>query len=36
MARAQVASMASGRPLSPSHTTMHTSPTPRFLSSVRT
>src|SRR5438552_252942 len=28
--------IASGRPLSPSQTTMHTSPTPRFLSSVST
>ena len=28
--------MASGRPLSPSQTTMHTSPVPRFLISVRT
>src|SRR2546430_15198255 len=33
-ARGQVASIASGRPLSPSQTTMHTSATPRFLSSV--
>jgi hypothetical protein len=32
-ASVQVACMASGRPLNPSHTTMHTSPTPRFFNS---
>ncbi len=35
-ASGQVASIASGRPFSPSHTTMHTSSTPRFLISVST
>jgi hypothetical protein len=32
----QVAAMASGRPLSPSQTIMHTSVTPRLRTSVRT
>jgi hypothetical protein len=34
--RSHTAVIASGRPFSPSHTTMHTSATPRCLSSVRT
>ena len=36
MASGQVVSIASGRPFKPSQTTMHTSPVPRFLISVRT
>ena len=36
MACGQVAAMASGKPLRPSQTTMHTSLTPRFFSSVST
>jgi hypothetical protein len=34
-ARAQTALLASGSPVSPSQTTMPTSPTPRLVSSVR-
>ena len=36
MVRGQTAAIASGRPLSPSQTSMHTSSTPRFLISVST
>ena len=36
IANGQVASIDSGNPLRPSHTTMHTSSTPRFLISVST